>query len=100
MAMDDALDGSQPDPGALELVNPMQTLKHTKQLVDVLHFKTCAVVPDEYLDLIVLYVGPADLDFGRRPRACELDRIGQQVRQDHFQHGTVAVAERERSDRP
>ena len=64
MPVDDALDGRQPNAGALKLFRPMQTLKYAKQLVDVLHLKACAVIGDEYLDLIVLPGGTANLDFG------------------------------------
>ena len=100
MPVDDALDGRQPNAGALKLFRPMQTLKYAKQLVDVLHLKARAVIGDEYLDLIVLPGGTANLDFGLRPCPGEFDRIGQQVREDQFQHGTVPVTDRQRSYRP
>jgi hypothetical protein len=49
MAMNDALDGREPYPGAFELVSPMQPLKDTEQLVGILHVETDTVVPHEDL---------------------------------------------------
>ena len=100
MPVDDALDGRQPNSGALKLFRPMQTLKYAKQLVDVRHLKACAVIGDEYLGLIVLPGGTPNLDFGPRPCPGEFDRVGQQVREHQFQHGTVPITDRQRSDRP
>ena len=74
MSFDDALNGSQSYAGPFKLSRPMQTLKHTEQLVGILHVEARSVVPHEDL-YFILSVGAADLDLGSRSRPCELDRI-------------------------
>ena len=86
MPVDDALNGSQSYSGAFKLFRQVQTLKHTEELVDILHIKARAVVPHEQLYLIFLSGGTANLDFGLRSHPRELYRIGEQVYEDHFQH--------------
>jgi hypothetical protein len=75
MPIDNALDGRQPDPGALKVFRAVQALKHTEQLVDILHLKACAVVGDEYLHLISFSVNGANLYLRPRSYPCEFDRI-------------------------
>ena len=64
MPMDDALNGSQAYSGAFKLFSPMQALKDTEQLIDILHIKARAVVPHEQLYFISLAGRTANLDFG------------------------------------
>ena len=46
MPTDDAPNIRQADAGAFELIDPMQALKYSKQVVGVLHVKTGTVVAD------------------------------------------------------
>ncbi len=48
VTVNNPLNGSQPYAGALEFVCMMQALKHTKQLVDVLHIEAGPVIPDKH----------------------------------------------------
>jgi len=100
MAVDNALNRRKPYSGAFKLFSGMQALEHAEQLVDILHVEACAVVPHEDLYVIFRRVVAADLDFGARSHPGELDRIGDQVDNDQFQHGTVSIAPREGSDLP
>src|SRR5262249_38562951 len=99
MPLDDALNGSQSYAGAFKLSRPMQTLKHTEKLIDILHVEARTVVPYEHL-YFTLAVGAADLDLGSRSHPCELNGIRDQVDEDEFQHGTVAMAHRKGADFP
>ena len=68
LTLDDALNRRKADPRAFELLGQMQALKHTEQLVLVLHVEAHAVVLDEYLHVFALPVNAADLDLGRLAR--------------------------------
>jgi hypothetical protein len=61
VTMQNALYCRQPDTSALECIGLMQPLKHTKQLIYVLHVKTDAVVPDENHQLTPVSVGRVNL---------------------------------------
>jgi len=98
--VDDALSGSQSYSSAFKLLRPMQTLKHPEEFICILHIKACSVVPYEHLYFVFFYVGRANLDFGRCSHPSELNRIGNQVHKDNFQHRAVAVAHRQRPDIP
>ena len=100
MPVDDALNGRQSYSGAFELFSQVQPLKHTEEFVDILHVKARAIVPDEQLCLIFASVRTANLDFGPFSYPRELNRVGEQVHKDDFQHGTVSVTNRKRSDIP
>src|ERR1700734_641252 len=50
MAVDDALNGGQSNPGAFKLFRQMQALKNAEQLVHISHVKACAVVTYEDFD--------------------------------------------------
>src|SRR5271166_3384642 len=100
MTMKDALNGSQSYSGAFKLFSQMQTLKHAKEFVDILHIEARTVVPDKQLCLIFPPVRTANLDFGPWSFPGELDRIGKQVHKDHFEHGTVPGTDRKRPDFP
>src|SRR5580704_685380 len=93
MAVNNALHGCQSYSRTFELVSPMQPLKHAKQFTCILHIKAGAVVPYEYLYLIVVSVGTANLDFGSRSHPCELDRIGNEIGKNQHQHGAVSVTD-------
>jgi hypothetical protein len=73
--VNDALHGRQSYAGAFKLVGPMEALKYTEQLVDILHLKSDAVVPHEDFYLVCTSVGRANLDFGGASCAREFDRI-------------------------
>ena len=47
MAMDDAADIGQADPGPFKVLRRMEALKQAEQFVHVLHVETDAVVPDK-----------------------------------------------------
>src|SRR5262249_40123262 len=93
--VNDALNGRQTDAGAVELLGPMQALKHPEQLVRVAHVESCAVVPDEDFDLVAPAFGAADRDLGPVPMPRELDRVRDQVHESDLQHEPVAVARRQ-----
>src|ERR1700722_3571918 len=100
MAVDDALNGSQPYSGAFKLFRQIQTLKDAEQLVCVLHVKACAVVPNEHLELIFIAVHAANLDFRRPSHACKFYRVGDKVDHDQPQHGAVSVTDRKSAPPP
>src|SRR6516164_2451404 len=100
MPMDDALSGSQSYSGAFKLFGAMQTLKHPEELIYILHVKSRSVVPYKYLYLTFLTPVTANLDFSPALQPCELNRIGNQIYKDNFQHRTVAVTHWERPDFP
>ena len=47
MAMNNALNGSQPDSGTFKLVSPMQALKNPKQFVHVFHIEPYPIISDK-----------------------------------------------------
>jgi hypothetical protein len=79
--MDDALYRCQSNASAFKCGRLVKTLKHSKQLIHVLHIKAHPIVPNEYYQVIAISVGAADLDFGLRARAREFNRIGNKVDQ-------------------
>jgi len=98
--MNDALNGRKPNSRAFELFGAMQALKNPEELIYILHIKACPVVAYEYLYLIFLSINTANPDFSLASQPCELNRIGNQIHKDNFQHGTVAVTHWERPDIP
>src|SRR5579863_85158 len=100
MAEDDALNDSQADTGALELLGQMQALKDTKELMYILHFESGAVVLNEYLHQLTIPVDPTDFDLGLRTYTAELDRVRDEVHKDQLEHGAIPVAGRKIVDFP
>src|SRR5215471_20370672 len=100
MPMNDPLSRSQSDPSAFELFGAMQALKNPEELIYILHIKACPIVSYEYLYLIFLFRGAAYLYFGGCSHPRELNRIGNQIHKDDFQHGSVAVTHWKRPDFP
>src|SRR5215469_4635465 len=100
MAVDDPLNGSQSYSSAFKLFGKMQALKDAKQLVHISHIEAGAIVPHEDLDLTLIPVGRTDLNFCQAPHPREFDRIGNEIDDYQFQHGTVSIADRKRADRP
>src|SRR5208337_1244921 len=98
--VDDALDGSQSDSGAFKLFSQVQTLENAEEFIDILHIKAHAVIFDEHLSLVFPFIRAAKFDFGLCSYPGELDRIGNQVTEGHFHHGTVPVTDRKRPDFP
>jgi tetratricopeptide (TPR) repeat protein len=98
MPVDDALNGRQSYSGAFELFSQVQPLKHTEEFVDILHVKARAIVPDKQLCLIFASVRTPNLDFGPFSYPRELNRIGEQVHKDDFQHGTDQALEIDPND--
>jgi hypothetical protein len=86
-----ALNRSQSNASAFKLASLVQALKHAEQFVRISHIKAHSVVPHEYYQVICVSVGAADLDFGLRARARELDRVGNKVNQHKPQHRTVSI---------
>src|SRR3954468_19075945 len=61
VALHDAADVGEADPGALELLVAVQALEDAEELVGVLHVEADAVVPDAVDDLAVQrFAGDAD----------------------------------------
>src|SRR5512136_702785 len=71
MTGDDALDISQADAGAIELVHPVQTLEGGEKLTGVAHVEAGAVIAHEEHPPPVLLLG-AKLDQRLRPAGSEL----------------------------
>ena len=60
---------------------PVEALEYAEKLFHVLHVETDAIVLDEHDDLVLLAIAASDLDLRLRPRARELDRVGNEVDQ-------------------
>src|SRR5438132_9993915 len=91
MAMNDALDGRQPDTGAWELRLRMQPLEGTEQLAGVLRIETGAIVPH------VVHVAPlavsasSEGDARLLPGAREFPCVGQKIRERKPQQACIAL---------
>ena len=88
--MDDALDQCKADAGAFEFLNTVQTLKHLKQLVCVVHVEAGAVVPDRVNDLRP-FDHPGDVDDRFRPQRRKLDRVAEEVAKDLADQSSIAM---------
>lgn len=80
MALDDPAHAGQTDAGALEFFHSVQALKHTEQLVGVLHVEAHTVVTDVDDNFFGTLFG-ADLDDREFAFAAVFDRVGDQVAQ-------------------
>src|SRR5262245_20057001 len=89
--MDDALHCREADAGPLERVRGMKALKDAEELVHILHVEAHTVVTDKYHRLGAVRITHTDLDLGARPRARELEGIGDEVDQNDLEHGPVPV---------
>ena len=85
MPVYDALNGRQSYVSAFKLFSRVQALKYAEKLIDIPHVKAYAVVSDEQFCLIFPTVRRSNLDLGPLSHPRELNRIGKQVRKDHFQ---------------
>src|SRR5690349_259476 len=81
MPADDTLDIGQPDTSTLEVFLKMQPLKHTKQLVGVLHVKTHTVVSNKENRFRGCTWLTAHLDNCRIPRPRVFNRVGKEINQ-------------------
>src|SRR5437016_6493608 len=91
MAMNDALNGRQPDAGAWELRLRMQPLEGTEQFAGVLRIETGAIVAH------VVHVAPLAIrassegDMRLLARAREFPRVGQEIRERKPQQTRIAL---------
>jgi hypothetical protein len=59
VAVNDALNGREPNARPFELFSAMQPLEHAEQLMRVLHFEPCPIVSDVDFDLVITFVDRA-----------------------------------------
>ena len=78
MLADNPFHNSQPHPGALEFLLPVQPLKDAKQISGVLHFKARSVVADKYNPLSGKHDLPY-MDHGALPPNRILDGIRKKI---------------------
>src|SRR4051812_29176108 len=90
----------QPDPGPLVLLAPVQAAEHLEDALGVALLDADAVVAHDDVPLARL-ADALDPHLGRHARACELDRVGDEVLQQLADLGGVAVhgAQRPAGDR-
>jgi hypothetical protein len=80
--MDDSTYVCETDAGAFKLVVPMEALKDSEQLVDILHVESRPIIPHKDLNFIGVSFGGANFDLGLRPGGGEFQRIGDQIHED------------------
>src|SRR6202022_4640882 len=86
-----ALNRSQSNASSFKCIRLMQTLKHAKQFIHILHIKAHSVVPNEYYEVICVTICASDLDLGLRACAREFNRIGNTIHDDKLEHGPVSI---------
>src|SRR3990170_3748102 len=84
--VDDTLYGRQADPGSLELLLGVQSLKHPKELIGVLHVEPDPVIAHE-VDRLIASLQTSDLNPGIGLVAGEIERISPYVVHHHLQPG-------------
>src|SRR6266850_808900 len=91
MAMNDALNGRQPDTGAWELRLRMQPLEGTEQFVRVLRIETGAIVPHvvHVAPLIIRASSQGDVRLLPGPR--EFPSVGQKILEREPQQPRIAL---------
>src|SRR6266576_4643343 len=89
MFTDNAVDGSETDPGAFEILGAMQPLENAEQLIRVLHIEANAVIAHEHGG-IAIHFKVADLNHRTRPRPRVFDGIGKKVGENLFHQAGVA----------
>ena len=79
VTVNDAADVGQADAGAFKIfLVAVQALEDAEQLVDVLHVKAHAIVPDEEDEITIATILAADVDFIRFAGTGILDGIADQ----------------------
>src|SRR5256714_1303660 len=90
VTIDDALDGGEAYPSALELVAAVETLERAEQLAGVRHVEARAVVADE-VDCLATLLLPPESDLRRVALRGELPGVAQKVDEHDFQQSLVAA---------
>src|SRR5439155_2744437 len=99
VALYDPTDIRQSDPGTLEFIGAVESLKDTEQLVRVLHIEADPIVADEYDHFVWLVDGP-DFDLGSLPRRRILNGVRQQIDEHQAHHVRVGLHDRQFADAP
>src|SRR4051812_5669294 len=82
VAGDDPTNRRQPDARAFKLVGSMQPLKHSEEVVGILHVEPNAVVADVHNETSLLFTSATHFDFGRIASSRVLHRVAEEVRKN------------------
>src|SRR6202022_388929 len=86
MAMDNTLNGSQPNAGAFKRLTRVEALEYTEQFAYILHIKPDSIVSNKHHYLILFLVRASDFDLGRRARAGEFYCVPHKIAQRPLKH--------------
>lgn len=100
MSADDPTHVCQTDTGTFEILLPMQSLKHSKEFICVVHIKANTVVADKDHGFIIAFFLASDLDVCNFSSSGEFQSVGDQIDQHNTQQGAVTINQRQSRDLP